>query len=80
MSVGMRRLTGLRLPLAHDEAQLRAAICAGFGIDDRALVSFNVFRRAFDARKKSDITLVYTIDAELAVPVAYRRADAGCGV
>jgi len=70
MSVGMRRLTGLRLPLAHDEAQLRAAICAGFGIDDRALVSFNVFRRAFDARKKSDITLVYTIDAELTVPVA----------
>jgi uncharacterized FAD-dependent dehydrogenase len=70
MSVGMRRLTGLRLPLAHDEAQLRAAICAGFGIDDRALLSFNVFRRAFDARKKSDITLVYTIDAELAVPVA----------
>src|SRR5271168_4519397 len=70
MSVGMRRLTGLRLPLAHDEAQLRAAICAGFGIGDCALLSFNVFRRAFDARKKSDITLVYTIDAELAAPVA----------
>lgn len=66
MAGGMRRLTGLRLPLAHDEAQLRAAICAGFGVHDEALLSYNVFRRAFDARKKSDITLVYTIDAELA--------------
>jgi uncharacterized FAD-dependent dehydrogenase len=62
----MRRLTGLRLPLAHDEAALRAAICAGFGVRDDALLSYSIFRRAFDARKKSDITLVYTIDAELA--------------
>jgi uncharacterized protein len=62
----MRRLTGLRLPLAHDEAELRAAICAGFGVKDDALLSYAVFRRAFDARKKSDIALVYTIDAELA--------------
>jgi len=62
----MRRLTGLRLPLAHDEAMLRAAICAGFGVRDDELLNYSVFRRAFDARKKSDITLVYTIDAELA--------------
>ena len=57
----MRRLTGLRLPLAHDEAMLRAAICAGFGVRDDELLNYSVFRRAFDARKKSDITLVYTI-------------------
>jgi uncharacterized FAD-dependent dehydrogenase len=62
------RLTGLRLPLAHDEAALRAAILTGFGVPDRALLSFKIFRRAFDARKKADITLVYTIDAELAAP------------
>ena len=62
----MRRLTGLRLPLAHDEVALRAAICAGFGVRDEALLSYTVFRRAYDARKKTDITLVYTIDAEMA--------------
>ncbi len=65
----MRRLTGLRLPLTHSEPELRAAICAGFGVADAALRSYHVFRRAWDARKKSDITLVYTIDADLAVDV-----------
>jgi uncharacterized FAD-dependent dehydrogenase len=62
----LRRLTGLRLPLDHDEPALRAAICAGFGIADAALLNYQIFRRAFDARKQSDITLVYTIDAKLA--------------
>ncbi len=70
MSFEMRRLTELRLPLAHDEAMLRAAICAAFGVADADLRGYTVFRRAYDARKKSDITLVYTIDAELAAPVA----------
>jgi uncharacterized protein len=71
----MRRLTGVRLPLGHDEAQLRAAVCAGFGVRDVELLSFAVFRRAVDARKKSDITLVYTIDAELAVPAGEPAPD-----
>jgi len=62
----MPRITGLRLPLAHDAADLRAAILRRLGIDDAALRDFTVFRRAFDARKKSDITLVYTIDADVA--------------
>jgi uncharacterized FAD-dependent dehydrogenase len=61
----MLRLTGLRLPLNHDEAALRAAICAAFGVELGALKSYSVFRRACDARKKSDITLVYTIDADI---------------
>ncbi len=69
MSRPMRRLTELRLPLTHDEAALRAAICAGFGVPNEALLSYHVFRRAWDARRKADIKLVYTIDAELAVDV-----------
>jgi uncharacterized FAD-dependent dehydrogenase len=66
----MRRITGLRLPLAHDAAQLRVAVCTAFGVPDAALLGYTVFRRAWDARKKSDITLVYTIDAELAGEVS----------
>jgi uncharacterized FAD-dependent dehydrogenase len=61
-----RRLTGLRLPLEHDAAALRAAVRAAFGVADEALLGFEVFRRAYDARKKSEIALVYTIDATLA--------------
>ncbi|MGE4481619.1 NAD(P)/FAD-dependent oxidoreductase [Acidocella sp.] len=63
----MRRLTELRLPLDHDEAALKTAIAAGFGVPEQAIVSWHVHRRAWDARKKSQIMLVYTIDAVLAV-------------
>jgi uncharacterized FAD-dependent dehydrogenase len=61
----MPRLTGLSLPLDHDEAALRAAILTRFGVAEGALLSFSIFRRAFDARKKTDARLVYTIDAEI---------------
>ncbi|MDR3521115.1 MAG: NAD(P)/FAD-dependent oxidoreductase [Acidocella sp.] len=62
----MLRITGLTLPLTHDAAALRAAIVLRLGIHDEHLLDFSIFRRAFDARKKSSITLVYTIDASIA--------------
>jgi len=63
----MRRLTELRLPLTHTEPELRAAIAAGFGVPEAAIIYYKVFRRGWDARKKNAIALVYTIDADLAV-------------
>lgn len=65
----MRRLTELRLPIGHSEAELKAAIAAGFGVPQSAILSWHVHRRAWDARKKSQILLVYTIDAALALDV-----------
>ena len=62
----LRRLTELRLPLDHSEAELKAAIAAGFGVSEAEILSWHVHRRAWDARKKSRIMLVYTIDAALA--------------
>jgi uncharacterized FAD-dependent dehydrogenase len=62
----MLRITGLRLQLEHGPEALRAAILARLGIPPDALQDFTVFRRAYDARKKSDVTLVYTIDASVA--------------
>ena len=61
----MLRLTELRLPLAHAEAALREALVRRLGIPDRDLHSFTIFRRGYDARKRSAIQLVYTIDCEL---------------
>ena len=66
-SVPMRRLTELRLRIEHSKAELLAAIAAGFGVPERAILSWHIHRRAWDARKKSQIMLVYTVDAELAV-------------
>src|SRR3954452_236180 len=62
----MLRLTELRLPLDHSETDLRAAILAELGIEDRELVRYSIFRRGFDARKKGAIALVYHLDVETA--------------
>jgi uncharacterized protein len=62
----MLRITELRLPLDHAEAALRAAVVSRLGIDDADLTAFAVFKRGYDARKKTAIQLVYTIDCELA--------------
>ncbi len=61
----MLRITELRLPLDHAESALRPAIVARLGIHDADLTAFTVFKRSYDARKKSAIVLIYTIDCEL---------------
>ena len=58
----MLRITELRLPLNHAEDALREAVGARLGVADEALKSCTVFRRAYDARRKSAIVLTYTID------------------
>ncbi len=61
----MLRITELRLPLDHAEAALRAAVLSRLGIDDADLLGLTVFKRSYDARKKSAIVLIYTVDCEL---------------
>lgn len=61
----MLRITELRLPLDHPEDALRTAVATRLGVSSDDLLSFSVFRRAWDARKKSAIKLVYTIDADV---------------
>jgi uncharacterized FAD-dependent dehydrogenase len=58
----MLRLTDLELPLDHVEADLHAAIVARLGIEAADLLEFKIFKRSYDARKKSAIVLIYTID------------------
>jgi uncharacterized protein len=61
----MLRVTELRLPLNHAEAELRPALVARLKVRDEQLKSFTVFRRGFDARKKAAVVLIYTLDCEL---------------
>jgi len=58
----MLRLTELKLPLDHPQAALREALLRRLGIAEADLVEFSVFRRAVDARKKSAIVFIYTLD------------------
>ena len=61
----MLRITELTLPLNHTDADLTAAILTRLGIAADDMVGFTLFRRSYDARKKSAVTLTYTIDVDV---------------
>ena len=73
----MLRITELRLPLNHADDELRPAVLARLGVADAALKSFTVFRRAYDARRKSAIVLIYTVDCEVEGQAAVLARHAG---
>jgi uncharacterized FAD-dependent dehydrogenase len=62
----MLRINELKLPLDHAEPDLAAAIVARLGIPAGDLKSFTVFKRSYDARKKTAIVLIYAVDVEVA--------------
>jgi len=61
----MLRISELKLPLDHRAEALPAAIVARLGVRADDLVSWSVWKRAHDARKKSAILKVYIVDAEV---------------
>ncbi|MCE3603063.1 NAD(P)/FAD-dependent oxidoreductase [Massilia sp. P8910] len=61
----MLRINELKLPLDHADTDLRQAILARLGIAGADLLGFSVFKRSYDARKRSAIVLIYAIDAEV---------------
>jgi uncharacterized FAD-dependent dehydrogenase len=78
----MLRLNELKLPLDHTEDALGAAIAARLEIAPEDLLGFSVFKRSYDARKRSAILLIYAIDAEVrdeAAVLARKQHDAHIG-
>ncbi len=73
----MLRITELRLPLDHAADALRAAVVARLAVPEAALSGFTVFKRAYDARRKSAVVLIYTVDCELADEAAVLARHAG---
>ena len=72
----MLRITELRLPLNHADDALRPAIVTRLGIEDAALKGFSIFKRSYDARKKSAVVLTYTVDCDLLdEAAAFRRLE-----
>lgn len=61
----MLRLTEIKLPLDHPPEAIEKAAIARLGIAPRDLLACTVFRRAHDARKKSAILLVYSLDVDV---------------
>ncbi len=70
----MLRLTEVKLPLDHTADALRAAIIARLDIAPDALLHYTIFRRAVDARKRSAIHLIYTLDVQVADEAALQSS------
>ena len=62
----MLRLTELKLPLDHNEADLVVAVCKRLRLPADALKGHQLVKRSIDARKSGQIQLAYSLDLELA--------------
>jgi uncharacterized protein len=62
--VDMLRLSEIKLPLDHTEAELKASILKKLQILPEELVHYSIFKRSYDARKRGEIALVYILDIE----------------
>jgi uncharacterized FAD-dependent dehydrogenase len=66
------RINDFKLPLDHGNADLRDAVLANLRIQAKDLLGLQVVRRAYDARKKSAIQLIYNVD--VVVPASVELA------
>ena len=61
----MLRLTDIKLELDHAEGAIKAAVLKRLDLKPQDLIGYSVYRRAVDARKRSAIALIYTLDIEV---------------
>ncbi len=61
----MLRLRELKLPLDHAPEALHAAAAKRLGVSETDISELTIARRGWDARKRSAILLVYTVDVTL---------------
>jgi uncharacterized FAD-dependent dehydrogenase len=73
----MLRLTELKLPLDHPEGAVRQALCTTLGLRAEEVHDISIARRAWDARRRSAILLVYSVDFSVADEAALLRRAAG---
>ncbi len=60
----MLRVTEIKLPLDHPVDAIATAILKKLQITPEELIGYSIFKRSYDARRKSEILLVYILDVE----------------
>jgi uncharacterized FAD-dependent dehydrogenase len=60
----MIRLSNIKLPLNHDDNAIISIILSTLQIQKADYIKHTVFRRGYDARKKTNIFLIYTLDVQ----------------
>ena len=73
----MLRVTELKMKLDHSDVELRAALARRLDVDEAALGGHSIARRGHDARRRAEISLIYTVDAVVADEAAVLRRHAG---
>ncbi|MEJ1977906.1 MAG: hypothetical protein WDN49_19170 [Acetobacteraceae bacterium] len=73
----MLRVTELKMRLDHSDTELRAALARRLDVEEAALDTLSVARRGYDARRRAEVSLVYTVDAQVADETAVLRRHAG---
>jgi uncharacterized protein len=67
----MIRISEIKLPLllatdmGHSDAEIKAAILKKLSLPETDLISFTIFKRGVDARKRNAILLAYIVDCEI---------------
>ena len=69
----MLRISQIKLPLDHPPGALKSAILKRLRIPAEALLNMAVFKRAHDARNKSAIAYIYTVDVTVKDEAAVLR-------
>ena len=60
----MLRLSEVKLPLEHTEADIQSAIVKKLSLAPKDLIRHSIFKRSYDARKRGAVSFVYIIDIE----------------
>ena len=61
----MIRITELRLPISHPPEVLEEAILKRLHLAAKDLLSFEIFKRSYDARKNVALSFIYTVDCSV---------------
>lgn len=61
----MLRITEIKLPLEHNQDAIKTAIIECLHINHDDLIDYQLFRRAYDARRRDTILLVYSFDVTI---------------
>lgn len=61
----MIRIQQLKLPITHTREQLIKKIAKTLRIRQEAVISYTVCKQSIDARKKSEVAFVYTVDVSV---------------
>ena len=62
----MIRVNQLKLPIEHSEEMLRRQIIKTLHLkNEKDLIRYQIRKQSIDARKKNELSFVYTVDVEL---------------